>query len=367
MIRPNKIPDLPLNKIDKDTKGIMFTLMYECNLNCDFCFQKRSKANPITSQVKEMVSKNIKKIEELLPTYEHPYIEYKLLGGELFLSNMNWDWLVNVLQTLIDITKKVNKIPKFILMTNLIHDNNVRNIVINKIIKPIKDQGFMVRLVPSFDINGRFKNKETINIFKENALFYKEDIAQCNMVLTAPNCRLVSGLQQPTEIEQYALDTMKYLFHDNNIRFDIDYYMARNMEDDPLMPTDDELLACWLTLWYNYPNTRLISKFKINNINEVREVNCCFELQLEGNTITECCREFYGLDDNPNLETPICDNYYNVLISKYIKKNKCLLCKWYKYCPLGCFFYFDNKMKRIKNQECVLKRFFDIIKEDNNA
>lgn len=355
------LPKLPLNKTKSNIKGIQFTLFYECNLHCKFCFQERLSVNPITEKIKSQVNNNIKKIKNYISTCEYPIIEYKLLGGEIFLPTIEWDWLKQVIFDLINISKEYNKQCQFVFMTNLIHSKQTREKVKEYIINPLKEQNIKFVIAPSFDIYGRFNTSEQLKIFKDNCEYYRNlnVLGQCNIVLSAPTCRLFTNKQIPTSLEKETLALFNNMYQEG-FKFDVDYYAARNIEDDPLMPTETELLDTLLYLWYNYQNIRLLQTFKLSNT--PKKLNCCSELQVEGDVCTESCIKFYHQENNPNLETKDGPNYKERLIQNYMNKKQCLLCKWYKYCPMGCFFYLDNKMKKeYKDNECLYKKLFNQI------
>jgi hypothetical protein len=350
------LPKLSLNKTDFTDKGIQITLFQRCNLHCSFCFQsdiKPSLENPYDNW--KIIFNNI---QLHLPTIQEKNITYKLLGGELFLPDADWDWYEQIIEDLIQTSVYYNKVPSFVFMTNIIHDEIIRNKVV-MLCSMIQTHGYKVVVAPSFDFSGRFSNISLLNIFNENCRFYQQHslLSQCNMVLTKTTCDLLTGKKLPDDLQLSAMALFKQLYKEG-IVFDVDYYAAGNQTDDPEMPSDIDLLDTFIYLWDNFPNIRLLQGFKFSDI--PTKLNCRSELQLTNEICTEDCRAFYKQENNQMLQTESGQDYKQRIITKFMDKNNCMLCKWYRNCPMGCFFYWDNIMKKVSDI-CIYKKFFEYI------
>ena len=351
------LPELTLGKTDFTSKGIQITLFQRCNLHCNFCFQSDIKPS-LENQYDnwEIIFNNIR---TNLSTIQEKNIIYKLLGGELFLPDADWNWYKQIIRDLIEVSLHNDKVQSFVFMTNIIHNKDIRKKVL-ELCTAIQEYDYGVVIAPSFDFSGRFLNAAILNTFVENCRFYQQKslLSQCNMVLTKTACDLLTSKRYPDELQYNSMLVFKQLYAEG-IVFDIDYYAANNQEDDPEMPSDIDLLETFMYLWDNYPNIRLLQSFKHSSF--PTKLNCRSELQLTNEICTEDCRAFYKQENNVMLQTPSGENYKQRIINNFMNKNNCMLCKWYTDCPMGCFFYWDNCMKKVSD-ECIYKKFFEYIR-----
>ena len=148
-----------MSKSKIDHRGLEIELFPDCNLKCNFCFQRNIECFSKNREnvIKLPKSHYIKKCTETIQKYNLFTDSVELWGGELFYDNS-----LEYATQMIKFIKFLN--PKLITLdTNLIWniDNNLLFNYLNK-----RESGFVLYI--SYDPVNRYTNDKMLDLFKSN-------------------------------------------------------------------------------------------------------------------------------------------------------------------------------------------------------
>ena len=158
-----------------------FLLWGNCTNKCDFCWQCQKRDESIFLNKDEMISC----IEDTLLKLDG--INYGddvlIVGGEILAPY--YPEVNSYLQKLIDkcvLLLSENKIRFLYVNTNLIYKDRINLVYLFEAIKGYEDR---LKFTTSYDVYGRFKTKESEQLFLENLLFIKETYPKVNTVVNS--------------------------------------------------------------------------------------------------------------------------------------------------------------------------------------
>jgi radical SAM protein with 4Fe4S-binding SPASM domain len=326
----------------------MATLFEKCNLSCAFCWQNHDSTeglNTVRSKVASLVkgakasSKNV--------------MLYNLMGGELFADEVFTDEMYQDYVYLITETdrqvRELGKTSEFTCCTNLVFSRPER---VKKLLEELQNKGITVKITTSYDFTGRF-NSQTLAVFRENVDYFKQDVLNIGLVLTAPNIN---------EMLKDNDEDFKY-FYNSGYKMFFDYYSPeRNAAT--MTPSDALLLEAFYFLIDSYPNTYPVHDWIHNHNNGL---SCkSSRMILPSGEITQCekvpDKQVIKFFKNPK------DMSNTAMETSFMEKMGCVTCEYFNRCSLGCFLQHYFKA-RDELPECVFKLTYDkitknIVRED---
>ena len=223
------------NSLNMKIKSIYEFLLWDnCNNNCSFCFQ-RVKPRLFNNNEQEII---LDKILAFLDSDEYEKGNHVLIvGGELFYKQ--FDSLITFFDT---ITYKMCKdqIDLLYLNTNLIYDKTFDTMLV-PVLEYFEKRDLFERLkfTTSYDIAGRFHDKESENLCLSNMIKlsdrFKDLHTVANIILTKPFCNAV--LNGTFDLKKF-IDTYK-------VRVNLIPYIVLS---ESLKPTREEVFSCLMKI-----------------------------------------------------------------------------------------------------------------------
>lgn len=334
------ITDFMLKSKRDNRAEFMITLFEKCNLSCAFCWQDHDSVegmNTVRSKVQVLVN--------AAQNNPNPVMLFNLMGGELFADDifddaMYADYLYLITETDAQI-RALGKSCEFTCCTNLIFENVDK---VQALLTELRTHNINIKFTTSFDFTGRF-NQVTKRTFMRNVKFFKRDIVNLSVVLTAPN---IAGIIRDNDVEFKELYNAGYKIY-------MDHYSPEH-NAKVMTPSDKQLYDVFCFLVDNYPNTYPVNDWIVNHTNGLScksslivlpsgQIKSCSAVP-DAHTITF----FKNPDkiDNPSMELSFMDTM------------GCASCEYFGRCSLGCFMLHYFKA-RDELDECVYKMVFDKI------
>jgi len=311
------------------TGEIIVTLFELCNLSCLFCNQDHSSIEGIDTIVDKI--DQIKKVIATLREKGKKDFSIHLMGGELFSDELD-DKVFEDYKTLIHLIKDhcyQENIPVSIsVVTNLVWQKK------NRIKQFLESTG--VDIMSSYDPAGRF-NPQSLEIFKQNVVEFKDYISTVNVVITKPTIDKFLKNQIPF---------FDYLYNNFEIYFD-QYGPEKNQKF--LMATDVEVRDFMKHLVDRWPNVMPVRDY----FSKTKSQMTC----MDTHTVMPTgkwggCGQFEHLDKVIPIKL--------VTEQSWLDGYNCLECEHFNRCSLGCFM--SNHVRDMRTQkECWLKEVYDYI------
>lgn len=349
---------------------IQIPLFDNCNLNCDFCIEHCGEFNKIDYSYIENIGDRIVK--------EHKYafnnrftdineIEIGFCGGELF-AVPDIEKLKQSIHIMIDnITERINtNFPKI----KKIKWNWTTNLI-NKDISILIDffNEFPGEIHTSYDIVGRFKDLEQINLWKNNLSIIRKEFGSrfidvC-FVFTKPNVEAFIKL---------AFNDPNLISFNNaipkDIPIDLSYYVPVNDKCKYLTPSDD--------LVYKFFDTslkvKMINCIQVKNVwNTVKNKHIKIDkycLCFDGNTWMDRDYNTFDCFDQLDEQLSLIKPEYKDTVKKSKKDPRigsnsirgCQICEYNNRCQKMCYMMVCNKYYKNDNI-CPLYRIYKNIEE----
>jgi organic radical activating enzyme len=311
------------------TGEIIVTLFEKCNLSCLFCNQDHTSTEGMNNIVNKI--EQIKSVIDGLQKKGKKEFSIHLMGGEIFSDDLE-DSIFEDYKKLIKLIEthcSENKIPVSIsVVTNLVWEKKDR---IKKFLDETK-----VDVLSSYDPAGRF-NTNSLKIFKENVLEFKDYIKSINVVITKPTIDRFLKNQIPF---------FDYLYENFQIYFD-HYGPEKNQK--LLMATDVQVRDFMKYLVDYWPNVLPVQNYFSKTKSEM---TCMDTYTVMPNEKWGGCGHFEGIEKVIPIKS--------VTEQKWIDGYNCLECEHFNRCSLGCFM--SNHVRDMRTQkECWLKEVYDYV------
>lgn len=338
-MEPNVIDFLLEEKRDR-REEFMITLFEKCNLACAFCWQdhdNREGLDTIRDKVDSLVkaAKNSPKTGML----------FNLMGGEMFADDiftdkMFADYVFLITETYQQV-KALGKTADFTCCTNLIYSNVEK---VQQFLDEIKSNGIKIGLSISYDFTGRF-NPNDLKVFMKNTEFFKKEVINIGIVLTAPN--IIALLKNNDEAFKCLYNSGFHIFFD---------YYSPEKNAAVMTPSDALLLEAFYFLIDNYPNTQPVKNWITQTNNQLTCKSS--KVLLPSGEMVQCGK----LPDEKTIKFFKKPNQMSntAMEESFMEQMGCLTCEYFTRCSLGCFLqhYFKG---RDELNECVYKLMFDKI------
>ena len=329
-----------LNSKRDHREEFMVTLFEKCNLTCSFCWQNHDDTtglNAIRSKVDSLVAGAVQSPNDTML--------YNLMGGELFADDVftdeMYDDYVYLITTVDARVRNLGKTCEFTCCTNLVFTQPER---VKKLLEDLQQRGIKIMFTTSYDFTGRF-NKHTIETFKKNVEFFKQDVINISIVLTAPNIQEMLKDRDDTFKEMYAAG-YKIFF---------DYYSPEN-NAEVMTPSDKQLLEALYFLIDKYPNTYPVHDWLHNHSNGL---SCKSSRIIAPSGDILKCGSVPGTNVIKFFKNPK-DLTNSSMEASFVEQMGCLTCEYFSRCSLGCFLQHYFKA-RDELPECVFKLMYDKI------
>lgn len=302
---------------------IVVSLFSECNLKCDFCFQKNIDTiywSPSNTDVR------INLMRSCVPNIPRSKIKVKLAGGELFQNHLIKRGALNDYQRFIDNTIKIieenNKSYYFSITSNL---------VFTKYREQIAEflQNNNIELYASYDFEGRFSSTDIVDRFIDNVEYLNSVGIKptINFVLTKKAATMLMYQQ-----DHHLVKTFNKLHSTNEVSYE--YYTDMNVPQYDL--TEKELGEVFIFLYNHYPNVKEIQSLVDPNCDESKYCNS--SIWIDTVTLYQCCNHL---------------KYVN----EFVDNKQCIMCDFYKTCRMSCPRLYS------KQKHCHLKIFYEYCKD----
>lgn len=337
-----------LEKINKKTKTIEITtqLFDTCPNNCTFCLQNNKQKEKYS---KENLNKVINSVKSLIDLEkESTNFDLILQGGELFSDNVPDNQLDDYYEVIINIYDYVKQLNKNIIIqcnSNLLNTNpNRMKLLFDK----LDSYGISTKVATSFDFCGRFKNLEDLQLFYSNLIYLKPYVSIVSMVLTKENIDVLVNQKKLT------IDTLSVFntIYNMGIFIEFEIYFPDINTYKTSLPSDNDLLNFYYYSIEHYKNFRMIQVLS-NSTNHCR--CACNHLVLSKGECTACIHWIFDNDLFYNSEDP-----YETHVKNFINKYDCLNCKFFKRCPMDCFYSHDFKLAK-HHKTCIFKYIYNYL------
>ena len=216
---------------------IIVSLFSECNLKCDFCFQKNIDTiywSPSNTDVR------INLMRSCVPNIPRSKIKVKLFGGELFqdkYSDNQFGLYQYFVDTIKDKLESMQRTFQLFVSSNMIFKNQKR------VFEWLKANKVIIRC--SFDFNGRFTKRYQLQQFVKNVYACKDAGLDPHLAVIITNdCIDTIVNQQSCEL----LDVFNQ-FYSDGILAQFDYYdgsdtimNSTSSIVDPSQPSEERLV-----------------------------------------------------------------------------------------------------------------------------
>lgn len=313
-----------------------------CNNDCDFCYLKNYMSNipPTIESIKNIsnnvilwLNDNIDKIPE--------DVSFKLIfiGGEMFCLDNNY---YKEYKFLIDEVTKVacshNHKINYLFFSNLLYNTDK----LNNLVTLAKEYGATINT--SFDVVGRFKSKDILNMWYNNINILKENSIETiiGMIISHDSIQKILN-----DNNDYFVKMFYKLIEERwNIGYDL---FISNNGDEYNIPSPDEIIDFYKHIIDKFSN--ILSDNPIFNYEEVTDSSNYYRDM-------DCTKISFLSDseDNPELlkikgEYNIAELYCNDICIFNMKQNilkindnKCFICNKYR---KQMDYYYNNILKCI--------------------
>jgi organic radical activating enzyme len=311
------------------TGEIIVTLFELCNLSCLFCPQDHSSIEGIDTIVSKI--DQIKSVIDTLLKKGKKDFSIHLMGGELFSDELD-DSVFEDYKTLID------SINTYCIEQNIpVNISVVSNLVWkkkNRVKQFLADTN--VSIMTSYDPSGRF-DKNSLEIFKENVVEFKDNIVTVNVIITKPTIDKFLKNQIPF---------FDYLYENFSVYFD-QYGPEKNQKF--LMATDIQVRDFMIYLVDHWPRVLPVQDY----FSKTKSQMTC----MDTHTVMPAgkwggCGQFEQIDKVIPIKL--------VTEQSWLDGYNCLECEHFNRCSLGCFM--SNHVRDMRTQkECWLKEVYDYV------
>ena len=334
----------------RGTHGEVIVFLFEkCNLNCMFCTQDHASTIGM-NRIQE-------KFEDVTKSIETQYVFGKrdfsvhLMGGELLADDIPDSILDQYVDLIMNIQAwgKVKGYPiEPTIVTNFVFDNRER---VDRLLEQLPD----LTLFTSYDPSGRF-NKDTLETFKQNVIYYKHKIKAASVVMTKPSMK---------KFMEGKAEFFGYLY--SHFRINFDYYTeitdgvrAKNyVQADALaklQPTDVDIRDFMKFMLDNYPDCGPWDQYLTST---KKSMTCQDTAYISADGTRGRCVFTYDSEDK----------YKEVkgkLEEKWFQDYDCLSCKYYDRCSFGCFIANHNTGFRTQ-EACWLSEVYDHVEQTRSV
>ena len=327
-----------LNNKMPDSSEIELHLFELCNLRCHFCGQDHEDRTGF-----DLILNKIDPVKEFISKNSRTNHILNIMGGEVFndeLPDSMFDSYKTLVLEINSHAKEIGHTCVFNWVTNLIFQKSER---VLEFFEFLDSQGITINISTSYDFAGRKNSLWNLDTFSKNLELLKERVYTVGFVLTKTSIRHLLAKRDPYFDVLYA----KYPLY-------FDYYVPENGANI-LMPSDQEILDCYLFIAKNYPK---ISPVKDLIENQENKMTCYSlnKLTLLPNGREVKCRY---MDYKPEqFKTPIDYQSNENIIQAHLDENECFSCEWFGRCGFRCFVQADWA-KREKTERCLFKTFFE--------
>lgn len=325
---------IPVSVLDSkrgsDTE-ILIILFEKCNLRCPFCHQDHD--SKVGASRDEILS-HAQLVKDRYSGSGRYMVN--ISGGELFSDDIPdeyFDWYFDLAKEIDDTVEDL----ELTFVTNFVFKKTERfQVFLDRLVAA----GIEPHIATSWDPVGRFNKEDSLTFF-ENLIEFKSYIRVVGTVLTAQNIRAI--MEKKPWI-------FKWIHRELPVYFDHYSPIQRN---DPLIPTDEQLVDFWLFCLEHYPNVKPLANWV-----EGASITTCRKTTITtptGEIVT--CRALPKEDRNNNF----LDGELERQGSEYsfLEQYKCFECEYYSRCGLRCFL--AHEYSGNKSPVCQYKRLFAFI------
>lgn len=327
-----------------DASEIELHLFELCNLRCHFCGQDHDNTTGF-----DLIQSKIQPVKDFISQNTKTKHIINIMGGEVFnddLPDIIFEDYRKLVLEIYEHAQNLGHTCTFNWVTNLIFKKSDR--VLN-FLNFLRDQGIVCNISSSYDFAGRKNSLWNLETFSANLQLLENRIFTIGFVLTKTSIRHLIAKRDPYFEVLYA----KYPLY-------FDYYVPENGANI-LMPSDHEILDCYLYIAKNYPKISPVKELLENQENKMT----CYSLNkltLLPNGREVKCRY---MDYKPEqFNTPIDYSSNENIIEAHLAENECMSCEWFDRCGFRCFVQADWA-KREKTERCLFKTFFEEVVEWN--
>lgn len=317
---------------------IVVNLFDHCNMRCVFCPQDHTDR---TGASREEIMSKVPLIAGYINSNPSSAFHLHVMGGELLQDEfVDLGFLTYYTEFMAALRAAVtaDKELVFNYVTNLVFDrtNEVKQFAIDNDLK------FAV----SYDPTGRF-NAEQFITFKRNVEIFKDHIRVIGLTMSKPS---MDKMHVGDKYFDYLYD---------NFLCDWDHLLPSGIERDVMMPAESDLLAFYKLLIDKYPKCLNVEHFVADpkDSDGTHSTMPCTRGNnltiFSDNSIPHGCSGTIILRNNT---TEVVGN--TDIIHKFLDKNDCLHCEYYKRCAFTCFVHNDYKDFVRDVQGCVFKESF---------
>lgn len=323
-----------------DASEVELHLFELCNLRCHFCGQDHEDTTGF-----DLVLDKIPPVKEFIKNNYRTKHIINIMGGEIFNDDlpdsMFESYKILAVETN-EYAKQLGHECTFNWVTNLIFKKYTR---IEAFFNFLDEKGIKANISTSYDFVGRKNSLWNIDVFSKNLALLKDRVFTVGFVLTKTSIKHLLAKRDPF---------FDVLYENYPLYFD--YYVPENGAN-VLMPSDQDILDCYLYIAKNYPKISPVKELLENSENKMT----CYSLNkltLLPNGREVKCRY---MDYKPEqFNTTINYDSNENIIEAHLNENQCLSCEWFSRCGFRCFVQADWA-KRIKTEKCIFKSFFEEI------
>lgn len=329
------IQDLISKKVP-DYAEIEIFFFEHCNLRCVHCFQNHTST---LGMDQKLILDKVSLIEQFFQKTPKTDVTLNIMGGELFQDNLMEDYLpvyTSFINSVLDLSKKYNKVPQFNFVTNLL--TTKQDIFLEWLDR------HQLKLSVSYDLSGRF-NVFQLEQFKKNIEVYKNYINTICLVATRQNINLLLENKD---------DYFDYLY--KNFTCYWDQLTPGPTVPTDLVPSEKQYLDFLIYLVDNYPRCTNLEAF-VNKKNH-NKMSCpsLNKLLIEADNTTSSCRIQHHKNSSDFISPPSDTN--DEIIEKWIEDKNCLTCEYFSRCPFSCFVRNDWSRLVRDFEGCIYKETF---------
>ncbi len=334
-----------IEKTKKNSEGELIVILFEyCNLSCQFCTQDHSSKVGMDS-IRAKIE-GVKKSLTVLKSRGKTGTSINLMGGELFADEVDDHIFEDYLGLINDIKNyglEIEMPLKIMVATNMVwtKTDRVRDL--------LEKTGITINA--SYDPAGRF-NKETLEVFYQRVLEFKEYISHVGVVMTKPNIKKFMANQAPY---------FQYLYDNFEIVFD-NYTQSPGNNLNFLMPFDYELREFYKFMVDNWPNCLPFKDFKSNlkqNMGCMRTMYVFVDNSFGScgayEQVVDSVQEYQG-----NKTVIMLTKLEQHIETKFFQDYDCMSCEYMQRCSFSCFLNHHIRDSRTQ-EECWLKEVYQYI------
>ena len=334
-------------------------LFTECNLNCEFCYQRGHKEEFNASDMEFILSlpdriESIMKDERIQFRDGKRCFQIGFSGGELFSKRVLYPLYRYICQEIAKRAKNNGcELSKFFFMSNGVFFN------IDEVEKLLEEANGVMEI--SYDFYGRFRDgNEKISIKNLKTLYRDGFSSSITTTITKPSIKAF--------IEDY-----NGLFPDDIFReIDINssYYLPSvHLNNKKFMPTDDDIYDFLKTCYINGYTNLDILKSLMSTDGENYKTYCQEGVVLykgisKESYLTDSCGDMALMSSLSGGTEELFGNIGSIREAKRkaYDKRGCIYCEYMNTCPMPCWTMMAYK--NYMSSDCPFKRMKEFIKEN---